>query len=293
MQWQCCSRISRRFSSRASGPLALVALAAFAAPSRAQFTIFQGIGKGPSDLQATVDDFRSALGNLNANVPLSFPDGRREINWDAVPDSFADPNPFPGNFFNGITSPRARGIQFSTPGTGFLVSASSVNPTNTPPRFGFTTDFFPFSEQRMFAPIGSVTTDVRFFLPSKNAQGATVSAFGAVFEDVNLPDVTRMDFFDQGGNLLLSQAVPTLPNGMSFLGVQTAGTPFFRVRITTGDQALLGNGQLGSGSDTVVMDDFIFKEQTLQGVAPEPGSLALVGFALIGAIPVFRHRIRG
>jgi len=269
--------------------LALSTLAAFAAPSRAQFTIFQDEGPFAGDIQATVDDFRSALGNLNANVPVSFPDGRREINWDAVPDGFADPNAFPGDFFNGITSPRARGIEFSTSGTGFLVSAASVNPTNTPARFGFPTDFTPFSEQRMFAPIGSVTTDVSFFLPSNNTHEATVSAFGVVFEDVNLPDVTRMDFFDRGGNLLLSQAVPTAPNGLSFLGVQTTGTAFFRVRITTGDQALLGNGQLGgSGTDTVVMDDFIFQEQS---VAPEPGSLALFGCALLAAIPVFRRRL--
>jgi hypothetical protein len=225
-------------------------------------------------------------------VPQSFADGRREINWDGVPDNLSDPNLFPGDFFNGTASPRARGIQFSTPGTGFLVSADDSNPTNTPTRFGFPTDFHPFSEQRLFSPVGSVTTDVNFFLPSNNTQEATVSGFGVVFEDVNLPDVTRMDFFDRGGHLLLSQSALVSPNGLSFLGVVTTGTPFFHVRITTGDQTLISNGQTGNtGSDTVVMDDFIFKEQTLQGVAPEPGSLALVGCALLGAIPVLRRRL--
>jgi hypothetical protein len=35
------------------------------------------------------------LGTLNANVPGSFASGRRETNWDGVPDNFAAPtNPF-------------------------------------------------------------------------------------------------------------------------------------------------------------------------------------------------------
>src|SRR5262245_19577667 len=95
--------------------------------------VFEASGADPAGIQDAVDDFRAFLGALNPNVPGSFPDGRREINWDGVPDGAADPNPFPFDFFNTISP---RGAEFFTPGTGFLVSADSDNPTNTPDRFG-------------------------------------------------------------------------------------------------------------------------------------------------------------
>src|SRR5919109_280831 len=89
--------------------------------------VFEAAGAEPADIQAAVDDFRAFLGDLNPNVPGAFPDGRREINWDGVPDAFAAPNNLPANFFN-FNSPR--GVVFSTPGTGFQVSANAVNPTS-------------------------------------------------------------------------------------------------------------------------------------------------------------------
>src|SRR4030095_5059 len=117
-----------------------------------------------ADIQDAVDDFRAFLGALNPNVAGSFPDGRREINWDGVPDAFADPNDFPANFFN-LNSPR--GAVFFTPGTAFRVSANSVNPTYTPVRFGSISDAFPhrlrsFSPQRLFTALDSNITEVLF-----------------------------------------------------------------------------------------------------------------------------------
>src|ERR671911_323863 len=75
--------------------------------------VFEASGANAADIQAAVDGFRGFLGALNPNVPGSFPDGRREINWDGVPDAFAAPNNFPANFFN-ANSPR--GVVFFTPG---------------------------------------------------------------------------------------------------------------------------------------------------------------------------------
>ena len=74
--------------------------------------VFEASGASPTDIQATVNTFRAFLGVLNPNVPGSFPDGRREINWDGVPDAFSAPNNLPANFFN-ANSPR--GVVFFTP----------------------------------------------------------------------------------------------------------------------------------------------------------------------------------
>ena len=51
--------------------------------------VFSAIGTSPADIQATVDAFRASLGTLNANTPGSVGSGRREINWDGVPDGFS------------------------------------------------------------------------------------------------------------------------------------------------------------------------------------------------------------
>src|SRR2546427_11472711 len=114
--------------------------------------VVEARGAPPADIQAAVDAFRAFLGALNPNVPGSFPSGRREINWDGVPDAFSAPNNLPANFFN-ANSPR--GAVFFTPGSGFQVSADNDNPTNTPILFGNLHPAFPllfsvFSPQRLF-----------------------------------------------------------------------------------------------------------------------------------------------
>src|SRR5438477_10957188 len=108
-------------------------------------------------IQATVDAFRTDLGSLNPNVAGSVGSGRREINWDGVPDALAAPNNLPANFFN---SNSPRGVVFSTPGTAFQVSAKNGNPTLTPVRFGNINPTYPntfqtFSPERLFSAIGS------------------------------------------------------------------------------------------------------------------------------------------
>src|SRR5438445_4709877 len=123
-------------------------------------------------IQTTVDNFRvNGLGNpLNPNVAGSFGTGRREINWDGVPDAFSAPNNLPANFFN-VNSPR--GVVFATPGTGFQVSANSVNPTSTPIEFGNLNGTYPaifttFSPQRLFTALGSNIIDVVFLVPGSS-----------------------------------------------------------------------------------------------------------------------------
>ena len=136
-------------------------VAASAAPQ-----VFEASGATPADIQNKVDAFRTFLGNNNG-VGGTFATGRREINWDGVPDNFAAPNLLSANFFN---SNSPRGVVLFTPGTGFQVSANLINPTNTPVRFGninpvYPTLFSTFSPQRLFTALGSNITENVFFIP--------------------------------------------------------------------------------------------------------------------------------
>jgi hypothetical protein len=222
--------------------------------------VFEASGASAADIQTEVNGFRTFLGALNPNVPGSFPDGRREINWDGVPDAFSAPNNLPANFFN-ANSPR--GAVFFTPGTGFQVSADSVNPTNTPVRFGNIHPTFPqlfstFSPERLFTALDSNIVETLFFVPG-SPTGATVDGFGAVFTGVNRDGSTKIEYFDVNGKLLFSQNVlpgPTNRGSLSFLGVGfDAGERVFLVRITSGNRILKTPAR-----DVVVMDDFIYGE---------------------------------
>jgi hypothetical protein len=222
--------------------------------------VFEATGQTPDEIRAAVDAFRIFLGPLNPNVVGSFSDGRREINWDGVPDAFSAPNNLPPNFFN-ANSPR--GAVFLTPGTGFQVSADDANPTNTPILFGNLHPVFPqlftvFSPQRLFAALNSNMMETFFFVPG-SAEGATVDGFGAVFTDVNADGSTTIEYLDTAGKVLLSRSVPSGPTNrgsLSFLGVAfDAGERVFAVRILSGNRSLVTPAR-----DVVVMDDFIYGE---------------------------------
>lgn len=225
-----------------------------------------------ADVTAAVNAFRAAMGGgANANVPGSFVSGRREINWDGVPDNFSSPNAFPFNFFNGNTPGRARGTEYFTPGTGFLVSADNSNPTNAAVNFAdhnatYATEFRPFTAQRLFAAAGSTVTEIRFFIPGQSATRAHTSAFGVVFCDVDIAGSTRIDYIDELGGILHSTIVPPSAagqGGFSFAGsVFTGGEKIWRVVITSGNTALGATDNPKANVDVVVMDDFIYAEPT-------------------------------
>lgn len=50
------------------------------------------------NIQAAMDEFRNLLGANNGNATGSQSTGRREINWDALPDSVCVPNGYIGIF---------------------------------------------------------------------------------------------------------------------------------------------------------------------------------------------------
>jgi len=200
-------------------------------------SVQQASGANAAAIQSAVDAFRTDLGgSLNPNVAGSLSTGRREINWDGVPDNLSAPSTLPGNFFN-VNSPR--GVLLSTPGSGLEVSANAINPTNTPVRFGDINAQFPgkftvFSAQRLFSALGSNIVDVNFVVPGSNTQ-ATVNGFGSVFTDVDLPNTTSIQYFNANNTSLGTFFVPTAPQGLSFLGVSGLPDEVARVRITNGN----------------------------------------------------------
>lgn len=266
---------------------AAAATAALAGSAQAQ-VVRAGAGS-LADATTALNAFRADLGTLNPNQPGTFGSGRREINWDGVPDTASDPNFFPGNFFNGATPGRARGANFSTPGAGFLTSADSSNPTNTQRDFAsinpnYAGQFEAFSPQRLFTAVDSTITDVTFFIPG-TLFPATTTGFGSIFSDVDLHDSTRIELYDINDQLLTSQFAPAAGIGsetFSFLGISYTEAIVARVRIYSGNTALgagidesFGLRGTDRPTDLVVMDDFVYGEPV-----PTPGAGILAALAL-------------
>ena len=287
-----------RFSTALSCAIVLVSSA-----PEASATTYSVAGVDAAAIQAVVDNFRADLGGNNGLGPCTggcVPGhGRREINWDAVPDSFASggANPFPGDFFNqanGAPAGRIRGAGFTTSGT-FEVSADSSNPGAVATLFGNhsadnAADFAAFSQERIFGLIGTNQMDVHFSPPGAPAVAGLVRGFGVVFTDVELDASTRLDFFSATDQLLESVAAPAFGAGaetfdsFSFVGITFPDAVVARVHITNGgfDLNLVKFG----ANDAVAMDDFIFGEPS-----PVPLPTPLILFVstvllLIGA----RHR---
>jgi hypothetical protein len=238
-----------------------------ARPAFASSITFSAAGADAASITPTVNAFRAAIGGINnANAAGPLADGRREINWDgggAATTLSATP-------FNGFQN--NRGALFTTPGTGFLQAPPAGLDTFFGRADGFYDGIFdPFSAQRVFTPVGSNIMDATFFVPGTTTP-ATVTAFGAVFLDVDTVNVSSLQFFDISGVSLGTFFVPAFGgnNTFSFLAVQFDGELIGRVRITTGNQLL---GPANTLIDQVALDDFIFSEPQ---AVPEPSSLMLL-----------------
>lgn len=260
-------------------------------------------GANAAAIQATVNQFRVDLGANNGVGPSATPGvGRREINWDAVPDSFASggANAFPGNFFDlpkGSPAGRIRGARFVSSG-GFEVSAdsdSNNDGTSGPvaPLFGNHTpdnadDFAAFSPERIFGLNGTSEMDVFFDVPGSPGDAAAVRGFGAVFTDVEVAGITKLDFYDLNNALLGSYDVPAFSftgsdsfDSFSFVGVSFNSPVVRRVHIKNGDFDLSLNSF--GGHDATAMDDFIYGEpKSVQSIPDASNGFALLSASLAG-----------
>jgi Divergent InlB B-repeat domain len=241
--------------------------------------VFQAAGPTAASIQSTVDAFRAALGEPNnANDPGPLDEGRREINWDGGgADATTTPPVTPFNVFL-----NTRGAQFTTKGEGL---------SQAPPMGGedggladlldnssYRDIFTAFSPLRLFIPVGSNVTKGKFFLPGTNgAVPATVTAFGAVFTDVDRQDGggdkhsrhrganTVIEYFAANGRLLFRGVVPASPGdkSLSFFGIVFEDALIAKIRITTGNSAPGPDDD--NRRDIVMMDDFIYGEPQSEG----------------------------
>ena len=229
--------LKRKPIMQKSSILALVACTYSMSLVEAQL-VRTGFGPDAASIQSVVDQYRTDLGTLNPNIAGSVGSGRREINWDGVPDSFSAPNDLPSNFFN---SNSPRGAVLSTPGTSVQVSADDDNPTATAPLFAninptYGSIFHTFSPQRLFSPIGSNIVDLTFVVPGTTTPAVT-RGFGAVYTDVDDVGNTAFEYFDAAGQSLGTFSTPVADSGLSFLGVSFPDPIVSRVRIEYGNSA--------------------------------------------------------
>lgn len=237
-------------------------LAAFAAPK-----VITAAGVAPADITAAIAAYRAeiALGGAGNTTAALFPSGFRNVNWDGAPDTASSPHVMPADFFNSTVR---RGVVFTTPAPGatLQLSADSDNPAAAAPRFAnidssYATRFKAFTEQRLFAAVGSTIIDTAFFVPGSPATPATVNGMGVVFCDVDLAATTSLEFFDASGKSLGRFFAPVADNGLSFLGVSFPdGERVARVRVTHGNLPLAPGNVDTPTLDVVATDDFMFSE---------------------------------
>ena len=267
------------FATRAAGAatLSLLILASVVHPAHAQGntkdfdtpTVFQAAGPNTASIQASVDQFRAALGGANnGNCAGPLLAGRREINWDGGGSTATSPGPTPFTVFL-----NTRGAFITTPGSGF-VQAPLDGLVSTFGNLTYDSIFQPFSPVRFFSPVGSNVTDVTFFVPGGGGSvSATTRGFGVVFSDVDQPDgsgpggsrgnrgaSTLVEYYGPGGRLLYSSFVPASPGdaSLSFFAVVFSDARIAHVRITTGDVQPGVDDE--AHRDIVMMDDFVYGE---------------------------------
>lgn len=212
------------------------------------------------NLTSALTSFRNAIGSTLNSAPGAA-GGRREINWDGIPDALTNNNTFPGNFFaqtdSLLPNGRKRGATFLN-FSGFRISNNNFADIEA----SYEVEFAAFSPARTFMPVHSNFTEVQFKVPGTNTT-AFVESFGVIFSDVDKAGAATIELFDEDGESLgVFAAKAQAGSGkFSFLGVHIPGAKITKVVIKSGETPL-GDKDVSAGGlyDVVIMDDFIYDE---------------------------------
>lgn len=225
-------------------------------------TVNANIVSASGDITNALSQFRSVLGEPLNTAP-GVTNGRREINWDAVPASFTNSNNFPLDFFNAtdpaIANGRKRGFIIIGGGSAFRVDSSDFVDIDA----SYAAQFDAFSPKRTFAYIGNIITQGAFKVAGTNTD-AYVRGFGVIFSDVDDANSTSIEYFNNDKSLgVYKVPVRSGNTSFSFLGVYFPSEKVTKIKITCGNGTLatgVKDKTDGGATDLVVMDDFLYDE---------------------------------
>src|SRR5262245_4220247 len=184
-----------------------------APPPTINKVVISGAGDSTA-VAAKLDEFRTLAGNPLNGAPGATT-GRREVNWDGVPANFTNNNTYPFDFFGSfdatVGNARKRGLIMNTTGSFRL---DSTDFSEVDPSYG--DQFTAFSKKKLFASIGSNVTEVTFKVAGTNTD-AFVKSFGVIFSDVDVINLTTVEYFNGNTSLGIFKAQPSA-QGFSFVG---------------------------------------------------------------------------
>lgn len=216
--------------------------------------------KATGDITSKVNEFRQILGSQLNTTPGAV-GGRREINWDGVPPELLN-KPLAGDFFNttgnNVPATRQRGLVYAAGVNNFQVSNDGFKAVNA----STAAEFTAFSGNQTFSNVGSNLWDIGFQVPGQPVP-ATVKGFGLVFSDVDVPNSTFVEFFNETRSIgKFFAPVHDANSHLSFVGVRFNNETITHVKV--GHDGTLNDGgkdvSTGGVKDFVVFDDFLFDE---------------------------------
>jgi hypothetical protein len=258
-------------------------------------TTFSGVGAAGA--ANALNAFRAAIGGANNGAAPPQSTGFRQISWD---DVALDGTDFGGDTmvidpYHTVAIPpdryAARGARlfevYAVSGDGF----ATVNPA-------MAGQLAAFSGQNGVAPFDGNEIELRCVLAGTTTRART-RAFGAVFADVEIPNSSSIEFFDDGVSLGKFFAPAGSSGEPEFLGVLFPGAVVTDVLLTVGTDPLFffdgitftsGGPENVPSSDLAAVDDFVYAEPV-----PEPSAMWLgaVGpLGVLGATGLRRARSR-
>jgi hypothetical protein len=212
------------------------------------------------DISPKLNEFRQLLGATLNTTPGAI-GGRRETNWDGVPDSLLG-KALSNDFFNavgpGAPASRQRGLVYTAGCGDFRVSNTNFSEVNQKAA----TEFAPFSGDKSFANINNNLWEIYPKVAGKD-EDATVKGFGIVFSDVDTEKATYLEFFNENtsiGKFYVPKHGST--TSFSFLGVYFKNRKITRIRVAHEGKLADGDADISNGGakDLIILDDFLYDE---------------------------------